>query len=411
MTERDADDLVASAVGFARTLRAAGVDASPDRVHALLAALDELGATAAADVYWAGRLTLCADPDDLDRYDRVFAAFFAGTTPTVRFRPRRQVQLGAAAVVGDGARGPEEDTPSVTTVTREASSRELLRHRDVTSLDDLERAELRHLLTTFTLAADTRRSRRRVAGTRGTVDRRRTVRRMLRSGGEPGPLLLANRREIPRRVVLLVDVSGSMRGYADALLRFAHAAARGRTATTEVFTLGTRLTRVSEELSHRDADTAMRAVSAAIPDWSGGTRLADTIREFLDRWGQRGTARGAVVVVLSDGWETGDAAELGAQMARLGRLAHRVIWANPRAGRPGFEPTAAGMAAALPHCDQLVEGHSLAALERLAAVVSAAASRESRTAGREALARRTVSTTTAAGGSRAAAGTGGADRA
>jgi uncharacterized protein len=411
MTERDVDDLVASAVGFARTLRAAGVDASPDRVHALLAALDELGATATADVYWAGRLTLCADPEDLDRYDRVFAAFFAGTTPAVRFRPRRQVRLGSAAVVRDGARGPDEDAPTVTTLTREASARELLRQRDVTTLDDLERAELWQLLTTFSLAADTRRSRRRVAGTRGTVDRRRTVRRMLRSGGEPGPLLLATRREVPRRVVLLVDVSGSMQGYADALLRFAHAAARGRTATTEVFTLGTRLTRVTEELSHRDADTAMRAVSAAIPDWSGGTRLADTIREFLDRWGQRGIARGAVVVVLSDGWETGDAAELGAQMGRLGRLAHRVIWANPRAGRPGFEPTAAGMAAALPYCDQLVEGHSLAALERLAVVVSAAASRESRSAGREAQARRTVSTRTAAGGSRAAAGTGGTDRA
>jgi uncharacterized protein len=404
-------DLAGSVVGFARTLRAAGIDASPDRVHALLAALDELGAASVGHVYWAGRLTMCADPDDLDRYDRVFAAFFSGSPAAARTRTHHQVRIGPDAVGRDAAGGTSEDAPTVTAVTREASARELLRHRDVTTLDDLERAELRRLLTTFSLVADTRRSRRRMPGLRGEVDRRRTVRRMLRAGGEPGSLHRSERREQPRRVVLLVDVSGSMAGYADALLRFAHAAARGRTATTEVFTLGTRLTRISEELSHRDPDTAMRAVSAAIPDWSGGTRLADTLREFLDRWGQRGLARGAVVVVLSDGWETGDPAELGTQMARLGRFAHRVVWANPRAGRAGFEPTAAGMAAALPHCDQLVEGHSLAALERLAAVVAASSARESRTAGRDAVARRTVSRTVAAGGTRAAAGTGGADRA
>jgi uncharacterized protein len=223
------------------------------------------------------------------------------------------------------------------------------------------------------------------------------VRRMLQAGGEPAALRRTARRARPRRVVLLVDVSGSMAGYADALLRFAHAATRGRAGATEVFTLGTRLTRVTEELTHRDPDTAMRAVSAAIPDWSGGTRLADTVREFLDRFGQRGLARGAVVVVLSDGWETGDAAALGVQLQRLARLAHRVVWANPRAGRPGFEPTAAGMAAALPSCDQLVEGHSLAALERLAAVV-AAASRETRQAAHEAARRRTVAGPAGAGG-------------
>jgi uncharacterized protein len=208
-----------------------------------------------------------------------------------------------------------------------------------------------------------------VPATRGAIDRRRTVRRMLAAGGEPGPLRREAPVERPRRVVLLVDVSGSMAGYAEVLLRFAHAASRRHAGRTEVFTLGTRLTRVTEPLSHRDPDVAMRAVAAAIPDWEGGTRLGDTVKDFLDRWGQRGTARGAVVVVLSDGWETGDPALLGAQVARLARLAHRVVWANPRAGRAGFTPTAGGMAAALPHCDQLVEGHSLAALEHLAAVV------------------------------------------
>lgn len=160
-----------------------------------------------------------------------------------------------------------------------------------------------------------------------------------------------------------------MAPYADALLRFAHAAVRG--PRTEVFTIGTRLTRVTRELSHRDPDLAMAAVSAAVPDWRGGTRLGALVREFLD-WGQRGMARGAVVVVLSDGWERGDPELLAAQMRRLRRLAHRVIWANPRKARPGYAPLAAGMAAALPSVDAFVEGHSLAALESLAAVVRGA---------------------------------------
>jgi uncharacterized protein with von Willebrand factor type A (vWA) domain len=177
-------------------------------------------------------------------------------------------------------------------------------------------------------------------------------------------------------VVLLVDISGSMSAYADALLRFAHAASHRGRAPTEVFTIGTRLTRVTREMAHRDADAAMAAAAHAIPDWSGGTRLGELLKAFLDVWGQRGMARGAVVVVLSDGWERGDPALLGEQMARLHRLAHRVVWANPRKARPGYAPLAAGMAAALPSVDDFVEGHSLAALERLAAVVAGAGRRE-----------------------------------
>ena len=369
------DDLAPTAVGLVRTLRAAGVDASHDRLHAFMDALRQLGATRRAHVYWAGRLTLCADPDDLERYDRVFLAFFEGTSVSARARESRDVRLHAAAISPTAAPGAVDDDEDTTlrTTTREASATERLRHRDIAGLDARERAELDRLLRAFTLPGETRRTRRRDVAARGVIDRRRTVRAMLRAGGEPGRLAYESPRSRPRRVVLLVDVSGSMAGYSDALLRFAHAASRRRAGDTEVFTLGTRLTRVTEELTHRDADTAMRAVSAAIPDWEGGTRLAETLREFLDRFGQRGLARGAVAVVLSDGWETGDVQELGGQMSRLQRLAHRVIWANPRAGRPGFEPTAGGMAASLPHCDQLVEGNTLGALEHLARTVAGAA--------------------------------------
>jgi uncharacterized protein with von Willebrand factor type A (vWA) domain len=160
-----------------------------------------------------------------------------------------------------------------------------------------------------------------------------------------------------------------MEPYAEALLRFAHVAAHRRPGT-EVLTIGTRLTRITRELRRRDVDLALTAVAKAVPDWSGGTRLGEMLRGFLDQWGQRGMARGAVVVIASDGWERGDAQVLGDQMARLHRLAHRIIWVNPHRGRPGFAPLTAGMVAALPHVDEFVAGHSLAAYEELAVTLS-----------------------------------------
>jgi uncharacterized protein len=397
------DDLTASLVGFARTLRAAGVDASPERVHAFGEALAAIDVADPAAVYWTGRLTLCSGPGDLDRYDRVFAAFFAGEAVTGRPVVRRRVTLGPQAVgetIGDAG---ENDTAEVEgqAITRHASREERLRHRDVSDLDDREKRELHRLLAAFALPGETRRSRRWAVHRRGAIDRRRSVRALLRAGGEPGRLHHRRPRRRPRRVVLLVDVSGSMSGYADTLLRFAHVAVRRHGTPTEVFTLGTRLTRVTEPMSHRDPDTAMRAVAAAIPDWSGGTRLGEGLRHFLDLWGQRGTARGAVVVILSDGWETGEVTLLGEQVARLARLAHRVVWANPRAGRAGFTPTAGGMAAALPHCDDLVEGHSLGALEHLARVVAGAAATSPDEQVRGSGPRRTVTPGPATGAARA----------
>jgi uncharacterized protein with von Willebrand factor type A (vWA) domain len=169
--------------------------------------------------------------------------------------------------------------------------------------------------------------------------------------------------------VLLCDVSGSMEPYARALMRFLHTAVVGR-SRVEAFALGTRLTRITRELSSRDPDAALAAAGQRVLDWSGGTRLGDGLREFNDSWGQRGMARGAVVVILSDGWDRGDPDHLAEQMARLGRLAFRVVWVNPLKASPGFAPLARGMAAALPHVDEFVEGHSLASLEELAEVIS-----------------------------------------
>ncbi|MGI5321796.1 vWA domain-containing protein [Actinomadura nitritigenes] len=360
-------DVTETMVGFARTLRAAGGTADPERVQAMLAALDHLDVLDPSEVYWAGRLTLCADPDDLARYDRCFAAYFSGATARPARRPPPVVvRRTAVAEPADGAGGEDDGELKAAT----ASAVEVLRDRDVARLTAAERAEVARLIAVLDAGAERRRSRRFAPAPAGRLDPARTVRETLRRGGETSLLRHRAHRTRPRRVVLLVDVSGSMSPYADALLRFAHAAARSGGRDVEVFSAGTRLTRLTRELRHRDADAAMAAASAAIPDWSGGTRLGEELKEFLDRFGQRGLARGAVVVVASDGWERGDAALLGEQTARLRRLAHRVIWANPHKARPGYEPLTAGMAAALPHVDDFTSGHSLAALEELARLIA-----------------------------------------
>lgn len=189
-------------------------------------------------------------------------------------------------------------------------------------------------------------------------------------GGEPIVRKFLQKDRRPRRLVLLIDVSGSMEPYARALIRFAHATVVGRTRV-EAFAIGTRLTRITRELSSRDPDAALRAASQAVNDWSGGTRLGATLREFNDLWGLRGMARGAIVVFLSDGWDRGEPEMLGEQMQRLHRVSHRQVWVNPLKHTPGYAPLARGMAAALPHTDDFIEGHSFESLERLAEAVSA----------------------------------------
>ena len=362
-------DAVDSVVGLAATLRSTGVRASSDRVHAAVEALAVLDAGSRADVYWATRLTLCGSREDHARFDDVFAAYF-GARPGQLVRRQRlsrpQLQLVPSADE-PGEEGPPPETSEH--LSAAASSVEQLRHRDVKAMTTAEKRQLAVLLAALRLPGERRTTRRLRPSARGTVDGSRTLRAWLAAGGEPARLRHRSPATRARRVVLLVDVSGSMESYADALLRFSHAASRRGSAPTEVFALGTRLTRLTRELALRDPDTAMAAVAAALPDAGGGTRLGELVKQFLDQWGQRGTARGAVVVVLSDGWERGDAALLGTQMARLQRLAHRVVWCNPRKAAPGYAPLAAGMAAALPHVDDFVEGHSLAALEALAEVV------------------------------------------
>jgi uncharacterized protein with von Willebrand factor type A (vWA) domain len=357
----------AAMVGFARTLRAAGVAAGPARVRAWADALGYLNASEMGQVYWSGRLTLCSGPDELRIYDAAFAAYFGPAPAPVARRNLQRTVIAASAMNGGSESADDSDAGSAAAGT--ASRHEVLRHRDLAALRASERDEIARMLSTLRPVGPTRRSRRYRPSRAGTLDPPRTVRRMLRRGGEPDRLRFRRRARTPRRLVLLIDVSGSMAAYADGLVRFAHAACRRR-PSTEVFTIGTRLTRVSRELRQPDPEVALAAASAAVPDWSGGTRLGEQLKAFLDRWGQRGVARGAVAVVASDGWERGDVTLLAAQMERLHRLAHRVVWVSPHAGKPGFAPEAAGLRAAMPAVDALVAGHSVDALDRLARLLS-----------------------------------------
>ncbi|MBA8826697.1 hypothetical protein FHX42_004076 [Saccharopolyspora lacisalsi] len=372
MTVRNGHEYPVGLVGFARALRHAGVACDPGRVRTFLAATEHVDLDDRSGLYWAGRLTLCAEPDDLPRYDRAFEHWF-GSAPLPRpERGSRTTKRTRTAAPEPGESGTTESEPLATA----ASDAEVLRGRDVSELGPAEREQLRRMLAELDLRPPRRAALRRKPSRRGEIDPRATMRQLLRSGGEPLHLRRRDRVRRARRVVLLIDVSGSMAPYADALLRFAHVVLRRSPASTEVFTLGTRMTRVSRQLRQRDPESALAAASRAVPDFSGGTRLGETLGAFLDRWGQRGTARSAVVVVFSDGWERGDTSVLSGQMSRLRRLAHAVVWANPHAGHAGYEPVQSGIAAALPYVDHLVAGHSLDALRRLWARVHGLASSE-----------------------------------
>jgi uncharacterized protein with von Willebrand factor type A (vWA) domain len=338
-------------VAFAGVLRGLGVDVPVDAVASYAQALGATGVERRSDVYWAGRATLVRRPEDIAAYDAAFAAFWLHAPPQPADASPPMIEAESPDHADDGG--------------ARYSPGEVLRHKDFAAYTHEEFAEARRLMADLRLAGALRRSRRRRPAKRGAPDVRRTVQRSLRHDGEPVHRAYLAPTTQARRLVLLLDVSGSMEPYARALVRFLHAAVVGR-RRVDAFAMGTRVTRITKELRWRDPDAAIARAARRVVDWSGGTRLGEGLKAFNDTWG----ARGATVVVLSDGWDRGDPDLLASEMARLRRVAHRVVWVNPLKAGDGYEPLARGMAAALPYVDDFVAGHSLASLQQLAEVIS-----------------------------------------
>ncbi|HET8980467.1 MAG TPA: VWA domain-containing protein [Solirubrobacteraceae bacterium] len=376
-------DLPPLAGAFSRRLHAAGVAVSAEHAARFARALTLTRPVGRRRLYWTARAVFVSDPSQVRVFDRVFADVFGGG-PAVPAPPPEDAEVrpvtgeadarppaparsaGAAAGEAAAARpGRDEPAPHEVPLAVLASDEEVLRGKRFDALDAEELATLQRLMSRLALATPWRRTRRAERWRHGAAfDMRRTLRASLRTGGEPVRLARRRRRMVQRRLVLLCDISGSMEPYARAYLQFLTCAA-GAGPRAEAFVFATRLTRLTRALHSRNPERAIHRAAAAAPDWSSGTRIGEALKSFNDRHGRRGMARGAVIVILSDGWERGEPALVAREMERLSRLAHRIIWVNPRVAAAGFVPRTGGMAAALPFCDELVSGHSLAALEEV----------------------------------------------
>ncbi len=388
-------DVAALAAGLGTALHTAGLPVGPDRCERLAGALTVMGARSIAELRACALATLVSDPRQMSTFERVFAALFGTPAPlrdllssaelAVRGEDHDAAPPPAPRHQGDPGRWPsgmhisatgsaagDDDDPlsELPAVNRMASAAERLSGRDFTELSATELRQLVSLMREMTLSVPLRRTRRyRGARDGKRPDLRATLRQARRSGGEPIRLSRRAPRVRPRRLVVLCDISGSMESYARALLMLLYCLnggqLRGGQSRPEVFSFATRLTRLTPTLAAASPDTMLAKAGEAAPDWSGGTRIGAAIKEFNDRYGCRGMARGAVVLIISDGWETGEPGLLGAQMARLSRVAHRIVWANPRTQSPRYSPEVGGMAAAWPYCDAVVSAHNLDALDDL----------------------------------------------
>ena len=368
------DAVLERMVGFGRVLRGAGLEVGPGRLQDALRGLDVVGLSRRDDVYHALRCTLVARRDDLDVFDAAFAAYWeaAARTPTPEIGlevPRFEPDQAPAPSPTEGEGGGRDEDEELT-LRLAASPDERLRRRDFADMTTAELRRLRRLMERLPKAAPTRRSRRLRASPAGDVlDARRTLRQAMRTDGLPIDPAYRRRKQVPRKLVFLCDVSGSMEPYARAMVMFLQAVtASGR--HVEAFAFGTRITRLTPHLRKLDPARALAGIGSLMPDWGGGTRIGESLRHYNETWGRRGLTRGATVVIVSDGWERGDLRELDTELARIGRQAYRLVWVNPLKGHDGFAPLAGGMRIALRHSDEFVEGHNLVALEALAEVIS-----------------------------------------
>jgi uncharacterized protein with von Willebrand factor type A (vWA) domain len=393
-------DLPALAAALSGRLGEAGVPVTPARSVDFARALALVRPVSRRRLYWTARAVFVSDPLHVTAFDAVFSALFGGRGEREPFVPDDVQAVAAAAderpaaehewTLGDVAsqaafrsvapapRADDEDDrrAEIEVPLALASSEERLAGKRFDTLEPHELAQLYRLMSRLRLAPPLRRTRRfeRARGGR-RIDMRRTLRSSLRTGGDPIRLARRQRRIVRRRLVLLCDISGSMEPYARAYLQFLTCAA-GAGPGAEAFVFATRLTRITRALASRNPERAIQRAAIAAPDWSSGTRIGDALKAFNDRHGRRGMARGAVIVILSDGWERDDPGLVGREMERLSRLAHRIVWVNPRVAASAFSVQAGGMVAALPHCDALVSGHSFVALGEVVDAIAAGASGE-----------------------------------
>jgi uncharacterized protein with von Willebrand factor type A (vWA) domain len=363
--------IVRHVVTFGRVLREVGIEVGPGRVADAVRGLGAVDLTRQEDVYFTLRQTLVSRHDELELFDRAFVAWFlrGPVAPLVRQRQQRQhvekVAGGSLAPVDEQDDGGADGAP----LELGASAHELLREKDFAEMTAEEFERARRLLATLARARPRRTSRRRTVDPRGDqLDMRRLIRRSLRCGGDPVDQTWKARKTVPRKLVVLCDVSGSMDAYARALLLFLHALV-GTGQGVEAFGFGTRLTRVTPDLATRDPEAALAKATAIAVDWGSGTRIGASLKEFNDLYGRRALSRGAVVVIVSDGWEREDNELVAREMAKLARAAYAIVWVNPLKGDPEYQPLAGGMRAALPFVDRFLAGHNIASLEELAGVL------------------------------------------
>lgn len=385
-----ADGPLPPLVALGRDLRAKGLPVGTGRILTFVRGVAAIGLSDRTSLYWTARSTMVASRTDLDTFDATFDAWFRslrldeGEELSFEFdlppdpealEPGEDALadvegMSAAATWHHADEDEEPDEGEDSALRLVASAVEILRSKSFAYLNDDERQRVAKLIRELRVHVPIERTRRMRSSNKGaTLDVRRTLRRSLRTQGEPFDRAWRARRTRTRPLVLILDVSGSMAPYSRALLQFGYAAmAAGR--RVEVFCFGTRLTRVTRVLRTKDPDRAMHEIGRIVADWEGGTRIGESLKSLLDGWSQRAALRGAVVVLCSDGLERGDPELLRAQMARLRRLAYRVVWANPLKGSPRYEPLARGMAAALPSVDVFLSGHNLESLEALAAALA-----------------------------------------
>ena len=367
---------------FGRLLRGLGLDVNPGRMIDLVHALNYIEVGRKVDFYHAVRSLLIHRREDIPLFDEAFEAFWRRPTegwttldmrllsarqrqrrPLFTAPPLRQPPATTSAEENDQSRA---DGPPVVQVTLTYSAREVLRHKDFATLTGEELDEIKQLIATLVWQLGERRTRRKQSGRGQLLDLRRTLRQNMRYGGEVIEWAYREPKVKPRPLVIIADISGSMERYARLLLHFIYSLTSGLDQPVESFVFSTRLTCITRQLHERDIDQALREVTHAVPDWSGGTRIGEALKTFNFDWGRRVLGRGAVVLLISDGWDRGNVDLLRVEMARLQRSCSRLIWLNPLLGSPEYEPLTRGMQAALPYIDDFLPVHNLASLEDLA---------------------------------------------